>query len=214
MRRNSCGNYLQGMENGNKDIITVFSFLIQNSIMPTFTFPKGGIAIRVISSCLEMLGGVYSEEISDERVVDYCTCQVYTISRFDNSYLRIRWKVTHSFGKKAVERFLANKRSNRYYEDKWLRAIGTSRNELLGLIKDRKQHPLFRYVNPEYEETTKSRALSTTVGYYICASSTLLWNPFSPSCQACTKKEACMERTRLNYPELYRLRIEEFNKKK
>ena len=26
--------------------------------------------------------------------------------------------------------------------------------ELLELIKDRKQHPLFRYVNPEYEETT------------------------------------------------------------
>ena len=67
---------------------------------------------------------------------------------------------------------------------------------------------------PEYEETTKRRALSTTIGYYICASSTLLWNPFSPSCQRCTKKEVCLERTRLNYPELYRLRIEEFNKKK
>ncbi|UYI66170.1 MAG: hypothetical protein OGM04_12330 [Bacteroides ovatus] len=202
------------MENGNKAFITAFSFLIQNSIMPAFAFPKGGIATRAVSSCMETLGEMYSGGISEERIVDYCTCQAYAISRFDNSYLRNRWKVPHSFGKKAVERFLANRRSNRYYEDKWLNATGTSRKELLELIKDRKQHPLFRYVNPEYEETTKRRALSTTIGYYICASSTLLWNPFSPSCQRCTKKEVCLERTRLNYPELYRLRIEEFNKKK
>lgn len=214
MRKNNLGNYLpeMGNERKSKAMSTVFTTLMQY-VMPAFTFPRGGIATKSVASCLETLETIYSDGISEERIVDYCICQVYTISRFDRLYLN-RWNVTHSFGKKAIERFLSNKQGNRYYEDNWLATIGMSRNALSDRIKDRKQHPLFKYVNPAYEESTKKRALSTIVGYYICATSTLLWNPFSPSCSKCTKEQACKVRTQVYFPELYRLRIEELNKKK
>lgn len=215
MRKSSLGNYLPEMENERKSkaMTAVFTHLMQHSIMPTFTFPKGGIAVRTVASCLKTLETRYGKGISEERIVDFCICQVYTISRFDRNYLS-RWNVTHSFGKKAIERFLSNKQANRYFEDNWLETIGISRNTLSASIKSRTQHPLFKYVNPIYEEATKRRALSTIIGYYICGASTLLWNPFSPACHACSKKQACKKRTQVYFPELYRLRIEEFNKKR
>ena len=85
------------------------------------------------------------------------------------------------------------------------------RARLLALIADRRKHPLYKFIFPQYEESTKSRALNTDVGYYICGQSTLLWTPFSVSCQQCAKAEACKQRTRQAYPELYRIRTEEFN---
>lgn len=194
-------------------MIIIFCSLMRHSVIPTFTWPKGGVARQVVFTCLEVLRKEYAE-ISEERIIDYCVCQIYAISRFDKEYLNHRWNITHSFGKKAICRFQANKQGNRYYEDKWLKDIGLSRNMLLEKIQDRKKHPLFRYINPEYEEATKARALSTTAGYYICAASTLLWNPYSASCSKCSKQEACIERTRMGYPELYRIRTEEFNKMK
>ena len=84
-------------------------------------------------------------------------------------------------------------------------------DRLLALIADRRKHPLYKFIFPQYEESTKSRALNTDVGYYICGQSTLLWTPFSVSCQQCVKAEACKQRTRQAYPELYRIRTEEFN---
>lgn len=188
----------------------VFSILMRTAVTAAFTFPKGGIATRAVSSCLGVLDGHCQRETSDERIVDFCVCQVYAISRFDAVYLK-RWKVSHSFGQKALERFAANQQATRYYEDRWLRKYGLSRGVLVSYIRDRREHPLFRYVFPRYEEVTKERALNTTVGYYICGISTLLWTPFSPACQQCCHAEACRERTRLNYPELYRIRTEEYN---
>lgn len=189
----------------------VFSILMRAAVAPVFTFPKGGVAMRAVRSCLEMLEDYYGE-ISPERIVDFCTCQVHAISRFDQAYLR-RWKVTHSFGKKAMERFTGNKQMHRYYEDRWLQENKLSRSILLPLIRDRREHPLARYIFPEYEEPTKRRALSTSAGYYICGISTLLWTPFSPACQRCRHAESCIGRTQLNYPELYRIRVEEYNYK-
>lgn len=72
---------------------------------------------------------------------------------------------------------------------------------------------MYLFVAPHWEEQTKSRLLSTEVGYYICGSSTLLWSPFSESCGKCTYAEKCRERTAKLYPELLRIRLAEFEER-
>lgn len=194
-----------------KCIIRVFSVLMQQ-LSPRFSFPKGGAATKVVSSCLDSLEAIYSVKLSPERIVDYCVCQIYAASQFDEGYVTNKWKITHSFGKKALERFSGTGKAKKYYEDKWLRECDLSRPMLLALIENKKRHPLFKFIYPDYEDVTKMRMLSSEVGYYICAVSTLLWTPFSPACRDCLKADLCKERTRSRYPELYRIRLEEFRK--
>lgn len=194
-----------------KCTIRVFTVLMKQ-LSPRFSFPKGGVATKTVSSCLDSLETEFTAGLSPERMVDYCVCQVYAASRFDEGYVTSRWKVTHSFGKKALERFKETGKAKKYYEDKWLRECDLSRPMLLSLIENKKRHPLYKFIYPDYEDVTKMRMLSSEVGYYICALSTLLWTPFSPACRNCLKADLCKERTRSRYPELYRIRLEEFRK--
>ena len=85
---------------------------------------------------------------------------VYALSRFGKEYLS-RWRMSHSFGTKARERFDGTTRGKRYWEERWLSAAGLSRAEVARMIEDRRQHPLYRFIFPEYEEATKRRMLST-----------------------------------------------------
>ena len=101
----------------------------------------------------------------------------------------------------------------RYREDRWLKSFGLSRHDLARAVEDRRSHPFGRFIYPEYEETTKRRLLSTEAGYLVCALSTLMWTPFSPSCSKCAKAEPCRRRTQARYPELYRIRCEAWRKK-
>lgn len=189
-----------------KDIILVFTRIMRQAISPGFIFPGGGAAARCVTSCIEKLKEDYPE-LSQERIVDFCICQVYAISRFPKEYVQ-RWKVTHSFGAKALTRFKQTKQAHRYYEDKWLKSNGLNRYSLLEPIRDRSSHPLYKYIYPDYEDKTKARVMNTDAGYYICGVSTLLWSPLSPVCRQCTHAEKCKERTQKTYPELYRLREE------
>lgn len=189
----------------------VFTLLMRRLVVPSFAFPGGGAAQRIVNSCVEALEARYGA-LERERIADYCICQVYALSRFGKGYLS-RWRVSHSFGTKAQERFVAATRGKRYWEERWLSAAGLSRTDVVRMIEDRRQHPLYRFINPEYEETTKKRMLSTEVGYYICGASTLLWTPFSPSCRVCTRAALCRKRTEKMYGELYRIRIEEYSRK-
>lgn len=187
--------------------VTVFSFLMKQDGNSGFVFPKGRSVIQSVSSCLEALN-----QPGRERIVDFCVCQVYAISRFDEQYCKQRWKPSHSFGKKALERFTGHSEQHRYYENAWLQEIGVDRKDLLALITDRKDHPQAKFIFAAYEERTKRRCLSTKAGYYICEISTLMWSPFSPSCQQCRYAEECRKRTQKAYPELYRIRVEQFSK--
>nr|DAP23305.1 MAG TPA: hypothetical protein [Caudoviricetes sp.] len=114
----------------------------------------------------------------------------------------------HSFGRKALERFARNTSTHRYWEDRWLKEHGLSRGGLLHEVRDRSQHPLAKFLYPEYEDATKCRRIGTEAGLYVCSLSTLLWTPLSPVCRECTMAEKCREMTCERYPELYRLRVE------
>ena len=116
-----------------KCTVRVFTVLMRQ-LSPRFSFPKGGVAAKTVSSCLDSLEAAYSVGLSPERIVDYCVCQVYAASRYDKGYVTGKWNITHSFGKKALERFKETGKAKKYYEDKWLRECALSRSMLLSLI--------------------------------------------------------------------------------
>ena len=63
--------------------------------------------------------------VSAERLSDFCICQTYAISGYDTAYRR-KWNVSHSFGKKAIGRYLRSGKERRYREDRWLKSFGLS----------------------------------------------------------------------------------------
>lgn len=199
------------MEKNDRIRVTValFETLVRRLLDASFRFPGGMAARRAVDACIESLKTQGGGMLSDERLADFCICQVHTISRFDAEYLARRWVPSHSFGRKARERFATATPVRRYWEDKWLESAGLSRSALPYLLKDRREHPLWQFLDPVYEENTKCRVVNTPVGYYVCGISTLLWNPFSAACRRCPHIEQCHRRTAARYPELYRLRIEE-----
>lgn len=199
------------MQEKSKCISRLFVLLVRLTIQPTFAMPGGKLAERQIDNALDYLTKHYGE-IGLERIVDYNVCQVRQISEYGTDYLP-KWKLHHSFGTKALTRFVTRKPGQKYYEDKWLTSFKLTREDLLHEIEDRSVHPLFRFIYPDYEDATKFRALSTEAGYYICGVSTLLWTPFSSVCRACAKAVKCQSRTQKLYPEIYRLRVAEFSGK-
>lgn len=199
------------MQEKSKQISRLFVLLVRLTVQSTFIMPGGRLAEKQIDDALDYLSKHYGE-VGLERIVDYCVCQVYRISEFGADYLT-KWKVSHSFGNKATTRFITRKPGQKYYEDKWLADFRLTREDLLSEIQERSTHPLFKFIYPDYEDATKRRALSSVVGYYICGASTLLWTPFSKVCRSCLKSEACKVRTQKLYPEIYRLRVAEYNRK-
>lgn len=195
----------------NKCCRRVFTLLMKQTGWTDFNFPGGGLAERCISDCFAALQARYGD-MSRERLVDFCVCQGYALSGYGKEY-RHKWKVSHSFGAKAVTRFGSSNAGRHYYEECWLKGYGLSRGELLSCIADRSMHPFYRFIYPEYEEHTKQRLLSTEAGFAVCGLSTLLWTPFSPACRKCKLSEACRKRTEKCFPELYRIRCEAFRGK-
>lgn len=199
------------MERNDRTRVTValFEMLVRRLLDATFRFPGGASGLRAVDTCIGALRDEGGGELSDERLADFCICQVHAIGRFGTEYLSRRWVPSHSFGVKARHRFAASTPRHRYWEDRQLREAGLSRTMLPALLRDRREHPLRPFIDPAYEEATKRRVVDTPVGYYVCGVSTLLWNPFSPSCGRCPRSGQCRTRTADRYPELYRLRMEE-----
>lgn len=198
------------MQKLNKQAIRLFCFLMRKTLMPTFNFPGGRLASDKVDTCLKSLTNEYGE-VGLERLVDFCICQVYTIHNYGVDYIP-KWKLSHSLGDRALERFTTRKQGQKFFEDRWLKEYGLSRHLLCEYIEDRSEHPYFKFINPQYEEVTKRRLLSSELGYYICGISTLMWTPFSPSCTACENAEKCEIRTQKLYPEIYRIRVAEHRK--
>ncbi len=188
----------------------LFTSLVKDTLWADFVFPAGGRAEILLGTCYDKLCKRYLL-VSEERMTDFCICQIYAIAGFGEDYRR-KWNVSHSFGDKAITRYASGTEQCRWYEDKWLKSYSLSRQELMESVKNHREHPFEKFIYPEYEETTKHRKLSTEVGYIICGTSTMLWTPFSRSCRACTFQDRCQKRTAGTYPELYRIRCEAWKK--
>lgn len=189
----------------------VFTNLVKDTLWEDFKFPNGGESERYTGNCydglVKMLGTV-----SAERLTDFCICQVYVMAQFHRDY-RKQWKVSHSFGDKAIERYVFPSNHRKKHEDRWLNCHGLSRNKYRSMVEDHSKHPLAIFIYPEYEEQTKRKWASVELGYIICWNSTMMWTPFSPTCRECSNAVICQKHTAHVHHELYRIRCEAWNKR-
>ena len=95
----------------------LFTRLVRTTVWADFVFPTGGKSDRQLGMCFD---GLCREvvSVSAERLSDFCICQTYAISGYDTAYRR-KWNVSHSFGKKAIGRYLRSGKERRYREDRW-----------------------------------------------------------------------------------------------
>lgn len=181
-------------------IKVVFTEIQRNASDPAFKFDNGGAMKQTLTGFLQRVEKQFGG-VSPKRLVDICVCACY---RYRNSKTSIK----AMFGPTAFQKYLEGVRGTRYYENRWLEGIGTSRENLVAMISAKEEHPHRKYIYMPSEEPTKRRMLNKRVGYLLCQSSTLGWSPLSESCRQCDFTSDCMRETNRKYPEIYRLRIE------
>lgn len=194
-----------------KHIKTVYTEITRRLIDPSFSFPEGGRSERQLSQFILKFTNVCGGEINTSRIVDYC---VFQIHKNRNSSFQ-RTLAPKTFGETALQKYLSmSSKQKKYMEDQWLSGGNLTRTYLNSLICNKSEHPQSKYIYMASEEGTKKRYVNMDAGLFICATSTLMWSPFSPTCQICKKADVCKKETEKRYPELYRIRIEEYGKRK
>lgn len=156
--------------------------------------------------------------MSDGRLVDFIVYQIY---RFRDLIAdkNSRWDITWCFSENAVRKFKAQfldvggKSGMLYYIDQWLIEGGLSRDKLERMIAVKKEHRLAKLIYIEAEDLTKRRFFGTETGFAICIKSTTGWTPKSPLCASCVSAGKCMEITEKKYPELTRLRKQDYDRR-
>lgn len=195
-----------------RQIKTVYTEIVRKLIDPSFKFPEGGKVDRQLTKFILKFTKMYGGEFSTTRLVDYCVFQTHKNRMSEHQ----RTLAPNTFGDTALQKYQQmSSKQKTYIENKWLETAQLTRSHLCLLIStEKKQHPLSKYIFMASEEGTKRRCLNTKVGLVICTTSTLMWSPFSDICQQCNNAEECKELTATKYPELYRIRIEEYGKGK
>lgn len=193
-----------------KQIRIVYTEIIRKTIDSSFKFPEGGKADRKLSNFILKFAKIYGGEFSAARLVDYCVFQIHKNRNSPHQHTL----APNAFGDTALKKYhnMSSKQKT-YAEDKWLQEFQLTRTYLNSLISvNPKEHPLAKYIYMASEECTKKRCMNTEVGMVICSTSTLMWSPFSNTCQQCNNADECKSATAIKYPELYRIRIEEYGK--
>lgn len=191
-----------------KQIKIVYTEIVRKAIDRTFKFPDGGKVDRQLSQFIQQFTETYGGEFSTTRLVDYCVFQIHK----NRTSPHQRNLAPNTFGKTAFSKYQQmSSKQKTYAEDQWLKDVCLTRSYLNSLISINKQvHPLAKYIYMPSEEGTKKRCVNTDIGLVICSTSTLMWSPFSATCQSCKNADECKQMTEKKYPELYRIRIEEY----
>lgn len=201
---------MENEEHLKKKIRTIYTEIMRRLIDHEFAFPVGGKTNIQLSKFIQQFTVFCGGQFNDERLVDYCVFQIHKNrnGKFQKSL------ATNAFGQTAFNKYktMAGK-SKKYVEDKWMAEKQLDRTYLVRLIAD-KEHPLAKYVYMPSEESTKRRFVNTETGLVLCGVSTLMWSPFSQTCGMCNNQSECKRITKEKYPELYRLRTEEYGKKR
>lgn len=194
-----------------KTIKAIYAEIVHEAIDKTFSFPNGGLVDRRLSQFVEQFAQLCGGELNGTRLVDYCIFQIHK-----NRQSPYQHKLApNAFGTTALQKYRQmSSKQKRYAEDRWLEDNSLTRSQLYALVADKKAHPQAKYVYMAAEESTKRRFHNTNMGLAICAASTLMWSPFSAACQECGNAGRCKEETERRYPELYRIRLEEYDKRR
>ena len=194
-----------------KKIKTVYAEITKRLVDPTFTFPEGGKADRQLFQFIAEFTKICGGEFNTSRLVDYCVFQTH---KNRNAAFQ-RNLAPKAFGATAIQKYLSmSSKQKSYMEDQWLSEAQLTRAYLNSLICKKGEHPQKKYIYMPSEEGTKKRCVNTDIGFVICSTSTLMWSPFSPTCQQCKNANMCQKETANKYPELYRIRLEEYGERR
>lgn len=186
-----------------KQLKTVYTEIIKRLVDPLFQFSEGGATNKTLANFLGLMVEQFGS-VTESRLVDVC---IYIAYIYRESQLPIKSR----FGKASLKRFTESKRGQRYYENEWLATKELSRDSLLSLIFTSGEHPMTDYLYMPAEEDRKKRLHNQRSGFLLCQISTTGWSPLSKACQECVFTEDCKKETEKNFPELFRLRLENGN---
>lgn len=194
-----------------KKIKTVYTEIMKRLVDPTFSFPEGGKINRQLFQFVQEFTQTCGGEFNTARLVDYC---VFQIHKNRNAPYQ-RNLAPKTFGVTAFQKYLSmSSKQKKYMEDQWLSEAQLTRAYLNSLICNKEEHPQKKFIYMPSEEGTKKRCINTDIGFVICSTSTLMWSPFSPTCQMCKQADMCKKETANKYPELYRIRLEEYGERR
>ena len=194
------------LEEAVKKVASLFATISKKVYEEPYHLPGGGKNLSIVKNGLMLLEKEYGS-LTEERIADYCIAMIhYRYKDGDTKFPTLNL----IFGKTSLERYLDFKAGKKYFEDMWLNDYGLSKSSLLSSISDCKEHPLSKYIYIESEEVTKKRSVANKFGVIFCNRTTTLFTPFSATCESCFDKEKCKRMTQEAYPELYRLRIEQW----
>lgn len=194
-----------------KRIKTVYTEIMKRLVDPAFSFPEGGKINRQLFQFVQEFTQTCGGEFNTARLVDYC---VFQIHKNRNAPYQ-RNLAPKTFGATAFQKYLSmSSKQKKYMEDQWLSEAQLTRAYLNSLICNKEEHPQKKFIYMPSEEGTKKRCINTDIGFVICSTSTLMWSPFSPTCQMCKQADMCKKETANKYPELYRIRLEEYGERR
>lgn len=178
-----------------------------------YKVPDGGQSLAVIEQGIKKINQSlfpYSD-MADDRIIDYLVYFLYlkreprwrfTINDFFSDYAisKYRQQFMSENGKTGIN----------YYINQWLDDGELSRASLTKMIEEPKPHKMSKFIYMESEELIKKRFINTDMGYMLCQRSTTGWAPRSYYCQICKNSSQCICATEQKYPELIRLRRQDY----
>ena len=191
-----------------KKTVIVYRAIMRAALPKAKDFGGGMKERAMMERYVSFLQNKY-KTVTEERIVDYCISMAHYRRNTDPLF------VTTVFCTPSLVRYVEFDYQKKYFEDKWMEAHGLTRNGLIALIKNTSKHSLSRYIYMRAEDTTKRRSVERWLGPMFCERSTTMYSPFSPVCRdECKFASTCMIRTQQLYPELLRIRLEEWQKTK
>lgn len=198
-------------------IIKMIEVVIRRCVSPKFKVSNQQNFIPNVTSGLGLFQNIcYPMGISDERIVDFVTYQIYRyrdMIMMPGKRFGISWVFSLAAVDKYNKQFVIKgaKTGMRYYINEWLEDADLSVDELISMIRPPQEHPMRKYIYQPSEEPTKRRWINTEMGLLLCQKATTGWSPQSSNCSRCIYTEQCIKLSKQKYPELIRLRKESQN---
>lgn len=187
--------------------------IILTLIGKEFKIPDGGQSLAVVEQGIKKINQAlypYSN-MADDRIIDYLVYFLYL-----KREPRWRFTVNDIFSDYAISRYRQQfmsengKSGINYYINQWLDGGNLTRAALTKMIEKPKPHKMSKFIYLESEDLIKRRFFDTDMGYMLCQLSTMGWAPRSKWCQVCINASKCICATERKYPELIRLRRQDY----
>lgn len=178
-----------------------------------YKIPDGGQSLAVIEQGIKKINQKlypYSD-MADDRIIDYLVYFLYL-----KREPRFRFTINDFFSDYAISKYRQQfmsengKSGINYYINQWLDDGELTRAALTKMIEKPRPHKMSKFIYMESEELIKKRFINTDMGYMLCQRSTTGWTPRSRYCQICKNSQQCIYATEQKYPELIRLRRQDY----